>query len=283
MRRILQQPPKRWFLFLVVLATLASLGRGLAGRKVMASSTGPSFIEFESGQVRPLAMSPDGTRLFAVNTPNGTLEVFDLSCADRRHSRRVPVGLEPVAVAARSDTEVWVVNHLSDSVSIVDVWQPARRTWCGRCWSATSRATSCSPGRAGARLHHHRAPRPAAHRSSIANVPGAAIRSSPRRGRPRRRVGVRRRHLGDALGGTPLTIMSFFTDTPRALAVSPDGNTVYVAGFKSGNQTTTINEGAVCDGLHRTAVHAPPTARSARRQSRAGRPTRSASRRRRSG
>src|SRR6185295_9533134 len=35
--------------------------------------------------------------------------------------------LEPIAVAARSNTEVWVVNHLSDSVSIVqvNVAQPA--------------------------------------------------------------------------------------------------------------------------------------------------------------
>ena len=33
----------------------------------------------------------------------------------------VPVGLEPVAVAVRDDKEVWVVNHLSDSVSVVDV------------------------------------------------------------------------------------------------------------------------------------------------------------------
>jgi DNA-binding beta-propeller fold protein YncE len=31
----------------------------------------------------------------------------------------VPVGLEPVAVAARTDSEIWVVNHLSDSVSVV--------------------------------------------------------------------------------------------------------------------------------------------------------------------
>lgn len=29
------------------------------------------------------------------------------------------VGLEPVSVAVRSDNEVWVVNHLSDSISIV--------------------------------------------------------------------------------------------------------------------------------------------------------------------
>jgi len=28
------------------------------------------------------------------------------------------VGLAPVAVAARNSTEVWVVNHLSDSVSV---------------------------------------------------------------------------------------------------------------------------------------------------------------------
>jgi DNA-binding beta-propeller fold protein YncE len=51
------------------------------------------------------------------------------------------------------------------------------------------------------------------------------------------------------MGGTPLQIMSFFTDTPRALAVSPDGNTVYVAGFNTGNQTTTINQGRVCTGF----------------------------------
>ncbi len=31
------------------------------------------------------------------------------------------MGLEPVAVAARTEHEVWVVNHLSDSVSIVEL------------------------------------------------------------------------------------------------------------------------------------------------------------------
>ena len=41
----------------------------------------PNFIEFESGQVRPLAMSPNGTRLFAVNTPDNTLEIFTIGAA----------------------------------------------------------------------------------------------------------------------------------------------------------------------------------------------------------
>jgi YVTN family beta-propeller protein len=40
--------------------------------------------------------------------------------------------------------------------------------------------------------------------------------------------------------------MTFFTDTPRALAVGPDKTTVYVAGFKTGNQTTTVIEGVIC-------------------------------------
>jgi DNA-binding beta-propeller fold protein YncE len=79
-----------------------------------------AFTAFESGPVRPLAMSPDGTRLFAVNTPDNQLEAFAInSDGSLAYLGSVPVGLEPVAVAARSADEVWVVNHLSDSVSVV--------------------------------------------------------------------------------------------------------------------------------------------------------------------
>ena len=35
--------------------------------------------------------------------------------------------------------------------------------------------------------------------------------------------------------------LSLFTDTPRALAVTPDGSRVYAAGFHTGNQTTTVS------------------------------------------
>ena len=84
-----------------------------------AAVTSPSFLEFESGPVRPIATSPDRTKLFAVNTPNATLDIFNVTASGLTAAGRVPVGLEPVAVAARSNTEVWVVNHLSDSVSIV--------------------------------------------------------------------------------------------------------------------------------------------------------------------
>ena len=110
-----------------------------------------SFVNFESGHVRPLALSPDGSRLFAVNTPDNRLEIYDVGAGGLSLAAEVPVGLEPVAVASRVNAggrvEAWVVNHLSDSVSIVEV-DPAdvpARTSCAPCWSATSRATSSSP------------------------------------------------------------------------------------------------------------------------------------------
>ena len=73
-----------------------------------------------SGQVRPLAFTPNKQLLLATNTPDAKLEVYKVKQnGDLEHVVSVPVGLEPVAVAARTNQEAWVVNHLSDSVSIV--------------------------------------------------------------------------------------------------------------------------------------------------------------------
>ena len=86
------------------------------------ASAQTSFLEFESGPVRPLALTPDGTRLLVCNIPDNRLEIF-ARLGGRPHARspRCRSGMEPVAVAARNNTEAWVVNHLSDSVSIVDL------------------------------------------------------------------------------------------------------------------------------------------------------------------
>ena len=89
------------------------------GASAAAMAQAPNFVAFESGHVRPMALSPDRTRLFVTNTPDNTLEVFDITLSGLALRARVPVGLEPVAVAARNDSEVWVVNHLSDSISVV--------------------------------------------------------------------------------------------------------------------------------------------------------------------
>src|SRR5688572_13922639 len=105
-------------------AMLAALLLGPA----ISLAQSPDFITFESGHVRPLARSTDGTRLFAVNTPNNSLEIFAITSAGLVHQARVPVGLEPVAVAVRNNSEVWVTNHLSDSVSIVTLTGTPRVT-----------------------------------------------------------------------------------------------------------------------------------------------------------
>jgi YVTN family beta-propeller protein len=223
-------------------------GVALTHSRVAASTSGPPFVEFESGHVRPMAMSPDGTALFAVNTPNGTLEVFKLTSGRPVFQSRVPVGLEPVAVAARSNTEIWVTNLLSDSVSIVSLTgtpHVIRTLLVGD--EPRDVVFAGNPQRAFITTAHRGQQRTD---SSIASVPGAGDPQMTTAGIPRADVWVfDPANLGTNAGGMPLGILSFFTDTPRALAVSPDGNTVYVAGFKTGNQTTTINQGRVCIGF----------------------------------
>ena len=89
-----------------------------------ATQTAPtnSYVNFEGSQTSPVRLSPDGSRLFAVNTPDARLSVFDLSqSSGPALIAEIPVGIEPVSVNPRTNDEVWVVNQVSDSISIVSV------------------------------------------------------------------------------------------------------------------------------------------------------------------
>lgn len=209
----------------------------------------PSYWLFESGPTRPLALSSNGARLYAVNTPDAHLEVYDATTVPPTHLASIPVGLEPVAVALRNDGEAWVVNHLSDSVSVVDV--------------------SATPPRVVRTLLVGDAPMDVVF-GGTAN--GRAFVTTAHRGQntpdPRGDYvteGVGRADVwvfdaaapGDTLIATPLTVIRLFSDRPRALAVSPDGSTVYAAAFFSGNRTTTLNEDMLCAPGNTTGCTVP--------------------------
>jgi hypothetical protein len=195
-------------------------------------SRGPGASTFESGQVRPRDV-PDGTKLFAVNTPDARLEIFDITSGVPVHTGSVDVGLEPVAVAARTDTEVWVVNHLSDDVSIVRLTAPGPRVV--DTYHLTDEPRDIVVAAGGSRVFITAAARDWLGYKGVANLPGTARRSCTR---------TRSRRAGSSRT-SPRPSSSA---RRRALAVSPDGLTVYAAGFQTGNQTTTIPDGVVCDG-----------------------------------
>ncbi len=102
---------------LVLAAGLLAMPRHLRSRPAIT----PPFVHFESGHVRPAAMTPSGDRLLVVNTPDARLTVFDLTGTLPVRVAEIPIGLEPVAVSCLDDGTAWVVNHLSDNISIVDL------------------------------------------------------------------------------------------------------------------------------------------------------------------
>ena len=229
---------------LSVLACLAAAQpAGAAARLAdLKSAARPgSFTLFESGQVRPLALSPSGKFLFAANTPDNRLEVFRIDNNGLERRASIPVGLEPVAVAARNDDEIWVVNHLSDSVSVVEMTQGGHSGRVVRTLLVGDEPRDIVFGGPG----KNRAFVTTAHRGQ--NVPYDPQLTTPGVGRADVWV-FDANNLGITLTGTPLTIVTLFSDTPCALAVSPDGSKVYAAAFHSGNRTTTVADFLVPDG-----------------------------------
>ena len=222
------------------MSSVRRLSRTLLLAVLVARPAAAAFTTFESGPVRPLALSPDGARLFAANVPDDRLEIFTVGGGGLTPAGSVPVGLEPVAVAARTNTEVWVVNHLSDSVSVVDVGStPPRVVRTLLVGDEPSDVVFAGPGGTRAFVT-------TAHRGQNSGVPLADLTTS---GIGRADVWVfDATDLGTSLGGTPLTVLTLFGDTPRALAATPDGTAVYAAVFHSGNRTTTVSEPDVCDG-----------------------------------
>ncbi|HYE65596.1 MAG TPA: beta-propeller fold lactonase family protein, partial [Pyrinomonadaceae bacterium] len=169
---------------------------------VLAQST---YVNFEGAQTNPVRLSPDGTRLFAVNTPDARLSVFDLSQPSNPSLiAEIPVGIEPVSVNPRTNDEVWVVNQVSDSISIVSV----------------------SKGIVTDTIH-------------VKDEPADVVFA----GNQLAFVTVSRSNEVRAFDLTTHALVAsipLLGHHPRALAVSPDGKRIYAAFALSGNRTTII-------------------------------------------
>jgi YVTN family beta-propeller protein len=219
--------PLRLFICAAVVLTLAALwlaGPARVTRKVSAQTAAVTFRNFESPQIHPLALTPDGTRLLAVNSPNGTLSVFSLASGSPLLMAEIPVGLEPVSVAARGDREAWVVNWLSDSVSIVDLaaGNVVRTLDVGDeptdiLFAGNGRAYVCVAG--GGHL----------------NISGVSVTGAS---------GAVKVFDPSNLSAAP-QVVEIFAKQPRALARNADGTRVFVSVFESGNQTTLVPQPVV--------------------------------------
>jgi YVTN family beta-propeller protein len=170
------------------------------------------FVNWETPHVHPIALTPNGSRLLVCNTPDNRLEVFGFTTAGSLVPvASIPVGLDPVTVRPRNNNEVWVVNHISDSVSIVDL--------AARNVVATLRTLD--------------EPRDVV----FAGNPVRAYVSCSQ---------ARTVQVFDPANplAAPVNI-AIDAEEPRALAVSPDGLRVYAAVFESGNGSTILGGGAV--------------------------------------
>lgn len=178
------------------------------------------FKNWETPHVHPIELTPDGQRLLAVNTADGSIDIYTLAGPAPTRERTIAVGLDPVSVRARTATEIWVVNHLSDTVSIVDL-----------TLGAVTRTLKVGdePG-------------------DVVFAGGRAFVSCGTAGQ------VLVFSLAD-LSAAPTTL-TLEGNTPRSMAVSPDGSKVYVAFFESGNGTTILGGGADGQGT----VSFPPNA-----------------------
>lgn len=175
-----------------------------------AATAQGAFVNFETPTISPIAISPDGTRLAVCNLPDAYLDVYDLTVDPPVRVQAIPVGIDPVSVRFRTDAEAWVVNHISDSVSVVDLVRGA-----------------------------------VVHTLETEDEPADVVFA----GEPERAF-VSCQQTNRILVFDPANLtappvrITIRGEKPRMLAVSPDGATVYAALFESGNSTTILGGGA---------------------------------------
>jgi|TARA_Y100000310_G_scaffold264565_1_gene275221 YVTN family beta-propeller protein len=81
------------------------------------SSTNIGHPTFASPHANPIVIN--GSYVYVTNTPSDTVDV--VAIASEQVVATINVGIDPVGLAVRPDgNEIWVANHVSDSVSVID-------------------------------------------------------------------------------------------------------------------------------------------------------------------
>jgi YVTN family beta-propeller protein len=179
----------------------------------------PNFINWETPPVHPLALSPDGNRLAVCNLPDNRVELFDVTGAAPASIGSVAVGLDPVSVRWRTSSELWIVNYISDSVSIVDAAAQRVVATLNTLDTPVDVVFAGSPQRAFVSC-------------SMPNT--VQVFDPATRG---------------LAGQIPID-----GERPKAMAASPDGSKVYVAIFESGNASTILGA-AISNGVGPSVVN----------------------------
>src|ERR1039458_7909584 len=200
-------------------ATIAALALIVTPAAATAQSAAPAPANFEPSQTNPIRLSADGKFLFAVNTANSSLSVFDVTQpGNPQLLAEIPVGLGPVSVNPRTDNEAWVVNQVSNTISVVSAgvggsW--AKGLVTGTIYLKVPLSGGMSAGEP----------------MDVVFAGNAAY------------VSVSRAHEIAVINTKTQALTStiqVFGDSPRAMAVSKDGSTVYAAFALAGNATTLI-------------------------------------------
>jgi DNA-binding beta-propeller fold protein YncE len=187
----------------------------VAARGQVSTNT---FVNWETAPVHPVALSPSGNRLAVCNLPDNRVELFDLSSGTLKPLGSVLVGLDPVTVRFWDDNEFWVANFISDSVSIVNIAGLRVISTLATLDEPSDVVFAGSPQRAFVSCS-------AANSIQVIDV---ATRQTVTA------VAI------DGLG-------------PRSMAATADGRTVYVAIFRSGNNSTILGAG-IGQGLEGATV-----------------------------
>ncbi len=181
--------------------------RSLIYLLLMTCTASAAYQHFEARQVHPLAMTPDGTRLVALDSSNARVTVFDLTSGTPVRLSQIPVGLEPASIRARTNDEFWIVNEAGDSVSILSL---------GAGVVVETLRVGDEP-------------------TDVVFAAGKAYVACARAGQ------IRVFDAGTRAASGSINLTGAY---PHALAVNADGSRVYAAFLHSGNHTTVLHKSA---------------------------------------